>query len=205
MHHRRLQVDRRERITRLPQCRQQLVLRRHHRGRERSLPGGDPKYRPDVRRQRARDDDPPDVEPWPRSDGDGDRDRRRGGRTIDRIDQRWIVERPRVDRDRDGAVVVAECACRFLEPYRVVARPLQKSEAANWRLVLQRDQRGTVLDRSVQVRVAGRPQRDGVRLRIGGARTRRPQTEDHRQKRECRDPAESFEAVHPGRYTVVRG
>ena len=74
------------------------------------------------------------------------------------------------DREVHLRRVVAVALQHRLEPVEVLTRALHQREAADRRLVLQRDQRGRVVQRTVQGLVPGRLEGNRIRLRIGRCR-----------------------------------
>ena len=166
----RRQLDRRQRVARLANRRQQPLLRRQHIGRDRRRPRCQAKLVARRRRHVALDRDTAEVEQRSRLEVGCDRDRRVGGRPLQQIGQIGFVERPAVHGQRHLRRVIAEAGQRGLEAAGVVARPGDQRERTDRRLLAQRHQLRGVVQRLVQRGIAGRREGHRVGLRIGAKR-----------------------------------
>ncbi len=115
-------------------------------------------------------------------DGDYHRERRPGGGAVDLVGQCRVVQRHGIDRDPDGAVVIAEGSSGFPDSGGIVAGALHQSESADRGLVLQGNERGAVFDRRIEGGITAWFEVDDIRLRVGRMRCGPPQHEDRCQQ-----------------------
>ena len=159
-----------------------MRARRQDRAGDRGVAGAQAKRGVHPRRQAAGDLDHAEVEQRPEVEAGRDLHGRRGGRRLQRVDQPLVIERPAVDRQCDHALVVAEAVQRGLETVAVVARAGHQGERADRRVGAQCDQRGGVVQRLVDRRIAGGGEFDIIGLRIGGVRGRTWHGQQQRQQ-----------------------